>query len=233
MGWMGLAAAAIWPVVVLVMVLIFRGPLTELLSRLKSAHLPGGAVLRFNDEAPQLPDQVEALASSTLTPALASPIQSSQPSYQRSDGLSQLALLSPQFAINAAYVRLEDILLRLSAPYGQPQSTLIAVKSLSENGEIPEEFVSVLNELILLRNQAVRGPEAEISLQAATAYISSVERMVEILIRIEIDKALEAAKTRISITSWDTPPPDRGAASVGDLVETPGQTDTPRQQETQ
>lgn len=141
-----------WPLVVLVIVLIFRGELRKLLSRVRKGKV-GSAEFDFEKE-------MEALAETAPSVPFAPPPPEKV----------ERAVENPRASILEAWVRLEKTARHLAFEHhlfepGQGQNISLIARSLAKSGLVTGEDLALFNELRNARNYAVHelsfSPSAE------------------------------------------------------------------------
>lgn len=181
------ASSALWPIVVLIVVLILRRPLGDLVRNIRHATLPGGVEFDVGrlEEAAE-----EAVASEPLPPAQG---QQSLDAAPRADiagvtpDVAELAALSPAAVVMNSWRAIESSLRRLygvafaddETKRGRP-GPMAMISALRRGQFVSEPTFALLQELRRLRN-AVAHEDEEPHVGAALSYAESAEIAVHLL----------------------------------------------------
>jgi hypothetical protein len=176
MGWESLVSDLSWPVVVLIVFFVLRNPIALLIPKLRSIKGPGGWGFEFSEKAANAEERSKALAAPRMALQAG---ESEAPAWV--DELHQLADVSPRAAILEAFLRVEEQILRLAKPFGQPRGVTSAARRLADGGIVPRDVLAVLDDLTAMRNQAVHSSEFVIPPTAATSYVDAAANVVSAL----------------------------------------------------
>ncbi len=190
MNWMELTATIVkalaWPVVVVLALVLLRGPLGDLLERLKKIKTPGGVEGEFFKK-------LELEKKKTL--ALLAPPAASVPEV---DSLLKLVVESPRSAVDAAY-RLVDLSahdagLARGEPGGKHRrvSPPGVARTVQPEGALDNETKSAIDEVVLdkatqsmvdslrsLRDQAFHADESSVDPASAREYVQLAVALVQ------------------------------------------------------
>jgi hypothetical protein len=169
-----------WPSFAVITLAIFRKPLKELLPHLHHLKGPGGWEADFGAETAEAERKSEALVTAGATLRLEAP----EP-IEWVDRLRRLADFSPRGAVLEAFVKVEGQIVRLAAPYGQPRRGVgFTAQRLANADVIDRGLLSVIDDLVGIRNQATHSPEFAIPSSAAISYIDAAANVVKALEKI-------------------------------------------------
>lgn len=194
-----------WPLVVLILALLFRKDLAKLVARINAAKLPGGGELSFDKalrEAeevgteerksdvpralPPPPDEIEADESEA--------VPGPPPSVSRGDRLNQqelmaLARTSPSATVVLAFKQVEHALQRVAQEEGlesRPYQLGRIVDQLVQVGRIGRHDAALLHDLRQLRNAAAHHEAADIDYGGAVRYVRLVDDLLQRLARLVV-----------------------------------------------
>lgn len=173
-----------WPVLVLVVVFVFRKPIAELIPKLRSWEGPAGK-FDFGKQLAETEDSVDdAVEAAERTAALqteiagsASAVTPPPPAFEPS--LAVQANANPSFVVLSAWERLGATFADLAGAAGLPMRsrTVVAqVDDLRRRGVVNEDFVQAVTELRRLRNAVAHGQHNPTSGEAL-AYAESAEEL--------------------------------------------------------
>lgn len=153
-----LVKATAWPVIVLIVVLVFRGELSALFGRLRKGKI-GGAEFEFEDAVAEL------RADSVSIPEVRA---------------VDVAAVSdnPRTAVLEAWLRVEDCARTLAGAQGISPSLVAAarapvlIKAIVEKNLLSPEQVQLFHDLRRLRNQVASVREFSPSSESVVSYIS-------------------------------------------------------------
>jgi hypothetical protein len=170
--------ASAWPLAVVLMALLFRRELRALLARIKKGKV-GPAEFEFEEtvkelekEAAQLPGPPETLE-----------VPSAKVSLTTSE---------PRAAIMNAWLEVENALsslaqTRLGLPPGLARSPLPAIRAIQKAQLIEQHYLTLYNELRVLRNQAAHELDFNPSMDSVLSYVRLAKELTEVL-----EKAINA-----------------------------------------
>jgi len=95
--------------------------------------------------------------------------------------LENAASVDPRYAIRVAGIEIDQSLLRLAAPYGQPASAQIATSKLVEAKVIPKDLGAAVTELMRLRDRTQGSLEIPILASDASRFIQSARSVCTFL----------------------------------------------------
>lgn len=184
-----------WPVVALIIAVLFRKELTGILARLRNAKLPGGSEVSFD----RLLDEAEAESPTARPPALP-PAAEARPEELSPEGqgefspepqtfdrqyLSQIGKASPAAAIVIAFRYVENELLKaLGSTRFVPHAQ--ATKTLVERGRLSQPDAMLVRDLTALRNAAVHGGVQGLTYGDVVRYLRLIEDFLPRLVPREV-----------------------------------------------
>lgn len=169
-----------WPVVVLIIAIIFRKPIIQIIESL--------SYIRYKDFEAYFRrelSEIESKAQSVVLPSISDQIKQVE-----FNDLYQLASISPRASIMEAWIKIEkEILdaarrLSINIPYGKIPLTQI-IESLISKNVINKDFEIIYHKLRDLRNKAAHASDFELDYAEAERYIKLAFRIVQKLKSIE------------------------------------------------
>jgi hypothetical protein len=200
-----LIQALAWPVVILVLALVFRSQVKGLLSlpvqRLKAGPVEVVFGLKLAESETLLPP----LAAQTL-PAMAS----------IRDELKQLAEVEPGTAVLTAhdrlYERLREMVGKDDAPGPLPATAAAIAKIAGDRGGFTPELVKAIEEVTGLRNLVAHAGADSVTSEQALQYLGVVDRLLYLIRAAPYLSAATAATTLLQ------PPARAGEPAAGRQV---------------
>lgn len=187
----------VWPVLVMIIVLIFRKQLYTIIYRIEKASLPGGVSLILRQEvreAKQLSDKIEAAPPSKraknatripLTEVNARLLSLGlQPSPSGFDGLyyRNLAIQDPNLALAGLRIEVDITLKNLAKGFNvkatSGESSRRLAKRLHESNAISSEQMQLINKILSIGNLAVHG-STTVTFDEAISVIDAAEVVVD------------------------------------------------------
>jgi hypothetical protein len=177
-----------WPLVVIVLVVIFRKQLAHLIGRIKS-YKGLGQEVTFGERLADAENSVEEAASSV-------PVDKAEPGPVEVEPspLVQEAELNPSFVVIRSWGdvvkalnNLARIALRGWPSYGLQGYSPSALRDLQESGVVKPSFVTAVTELHDLRNKVAHGLHNPTPGEAVT-YANSASQLVSTAERIRLNK---------------------------------------------
>ncbi len=165
-----------WPIVILIIILIFRAHLISALKNLKSVKY-GDAEATFERE----------LAEATFTAqALETPeIETAKENTARINELIEMASTSPTGAIIEAWKDIEkaarDVVEKSGLPLAStPSRPYFNLQNfLSDHNLLPKAEIDTFRELRMIRNRAAHSNDFDISSDIARRYINLADRLID------------------------------------------------------
>jgi hypothetical protein len=154
--------AIAWPVVLLIVVLIFRKAIELLISRLKKGKFAGSEV------------EFESLLEEAERDAPAIPLESRQ---ALDPDVVALAENQPRSAVITAWLEIEHLIDELLIARGTPsdgphrRSPLLSIRAIEKLEAVPPEYIPLLQHLRGLRNEASHSREFEPSPDSIIRYL--------------------------------------------------------------
>lgn len=167
-----------WPSIVLAMVILLRKPIRDLLPLLKRAKYKD-LDLVFGKELSELDAKADQACLPPSVEPTALKLESAE-EWTFDEYISRLAAVSPRAAIAEAWRYVE---LALQRAYGRPEvatpsNTLRTARLLHMSGKLPQEAVSLIADLRVLRNRAVHAEDFELSTDEAIHFGRLAERII-------------------------------------------------------
>ena len=177
-----LVGSLAWPAAVVIVVIVFRNPIGEQLSRLAALRGPGGWSAEFRERIRQIETQAELLpAPSTYQPEeleFASDVQM----------LPQLAENFPQESIVESWLLVERSIRSAAARIGLDLSPIWpasrVAERLAEEGHIPRDLIGLIESLRTVRNIAAHSAKFDVPIDGAVSYAQAARSVAEVLERI-------------------------------------------------
>ena len=138
----------------------------------------------------------------------------------------QLANVDPKYAVLEAGKRLDQSVIRLASPFGQPASPLFATRLLAQAGVIPADLGPAITNLMTLRNQVDGSLDFQLSKAEAENFIRTVKKSCELLDALPIASAIAHAKFTVGFGGVPSPVASAGVqakftAGMGTLPDAP------------
>jgi hypothetical protein len=180
-----------WPLVLIIFILKFQGPLRNLLSkasRVKAA----GVELEFEERTRDVLDELSD-AQLPLPPA-------------EQTVLTELAKANPRLAINLSWARVRDASARLASAVGiSSQVTVRRIERLARRGYATEEMVSLAKTLKGTQTAVVSQPDVEPPRDLAEAFVAGALSLAQ---WFEKNAPIGRGTPRPSVPPSGTPPSD-------------------------
>lgn len=170
--------AVAWPAVVVGVLIWLRKPVENLATALRSAKIKD-IELSFENKLAEL--ECKAEVAKLPEPGEPPAWVSEDPSkWTFGDYIERLAIVSPRAAISEAWRHVETALREALRRIGRPlpRRTIDAARLLHEDGRLPQDAVSLVDDLRALRNQAVHAGEMDIDSQRAVEFGRLAERLI-------------------------------------------------------
>lgn len=179
-----LISSVVWPLVVVFIVIILRGPLRDLIAdlgrRLHIVKFPGGEA-EFSSELAEIK---EAADEANLPPSPVAP--PAGPLLLEVEGgerqWARLAELSPRAAVTEAWRQVEIVMQETARRYDIPEkesySALALIRALGKRQILTPDIFAIVHDLRGMRNTAAHGVRFEISRSDAEEYISLAKRVI-------------------------------------------------------
>lgn len=178
-----LVGSLAWPVVVIVLVYLFRGPLKTVVDgiakrvgHIKKLTGPGGVGVEFDDEVEQAAELASELPVPTAEDVEADDKQAARSA--RSIPL-ELAKIDPGAAVVAAYIPVGEAMRDYVEASGEKLGNRSPISFVRRDKALPSELRALLLDLAALRNAAAHRSDAEISYESAKTYVESAERAAQ------------------------------------------------------
>jgi hypothetical protein len=187
--------ALAWPLAALILALLFRAPLTAILSRLRKAGLPGGVSLDFQDEiqeAKQLSKEVEALPAPPDRPKMPAIPQTEATTRMMALGLKptssgldmsyyrDITQTDPTLALAGLRMEIEILARNLAVGFKLASKTSESIGSLlrrlHERGAITSEQMDLARRILDICNKTIHGQS--VTQHEALDVIDSAEVLV-------------------------------------------------------
>ncbi len=168
----GVLDAIAWPLVVLIIVRTFRKGLTRLISRLKKGKF-GGSEWEFES----LLEEAERDA----------PAPSPEAGLELDPAVVGLLETQPRGAVITAWLEIERLIDELSytksLPATRPQrkSPINAIRELERAQILPPDYIALLNDLRVLRNEAAHSRDFDPSPESVIRYLQLSSRVIKAL----------------------------------------------------
>lgn len=168
-----------WPVLILVIVLIFRRQIAGLIGRIRS-YEGLGQKLTFGDQLAETEDSVDAAVESIASSPDGTDAPT-RPALDSADPLAREAEENPSFAVIQGWEGLSRslqglITTALGPGRGTPKSIPRATRELERAGIVNDRFVQAVEELRQLRNKVAHGQHNP-SPGEAVAYVASAREL--------------------------------------------------------
>ena len=170
--------ALAWPLASLVIALLFRSPLSMILSRLRKASLPGGVSIYFQAEiaeAKQISREVQALPPPSDRPKRSAIPQTEANARMIALGLKptssgldmsyyrDIAESDPTLALAGLRIEIEVLANNLAAGFkldaGKARSVSSLLRRLRERGAITSEQMELAGRILTICNRAIHGQD--------------------------------------------------------------------------
>jgi len=166
--------ALAWPLATIVIVTIFRRPLTQLLPLLRRVKY-GDLEAEFERKIEEAKSEAAAVLPEVTRKALAPSADETR--------LIQLSEISPRAAVLEAFTGVELAAISAARKLGMPKAfprtlTYRALTFLEESGKVDHQLVTLLRDLRGLRNQAAHAPEFGLTTDAALQYVQIAEAVI-------------------------------------------------------
>jgi len=167
-----LTKAAAWPVATIILVVMFRGELRRLLSRIKKGKV-GSAEFEFENDVDKLVEQIATKAPVGEAVSLA-------------PATLQLATASPREALLNAWIEIEVALRSLAEKHdlltAQTKcNTTALIRTLAKAELLPQAYVPGFIALRRLRNTAAHEVDFSPSEEAILSYLEIAEELKQIV----------------------------------------------------
>lgn len=166
-----------WPLVVLIVSLVFKNSLVDALEHLASLKLPGGVEATFEREI----KAVEVTAEE-IEPPKDNVAKANQ---AKITSLIEMAATSPTGAIVEAWKEVEAAARRVAETSGisltaTPSRPYFNLQSFLQRNELlPPAEIDMFRELRLLRNRAAHSQDADITTEHARRYVRLAEKLID------------------------------------------------------
>lgn len=161
-----IAGSLAWPITVIVALLIFRAPITRLISRLRTLKGAGMEVSTEEMIQDELPDRAPPADAAEIDP-WGSPIDTIVTSW-----------VKVEKAVRDAVIRAN----LNSGSTGAPYATVLSnADQLRKAGLIQPELRPLISDLARIRNQAIHSPEEPVSRAALKQFVANAEWAISML----------------------------------------------------
>lgn len=194
-GWLDFIASLIgslaWPLVILALAILYRGPITYVLKNLREAKWGGNSVTigMQIDEAEEAAREVEAVVPSEAVDT--TPINAHEEQEELSTQKNRMLAQEPGLMVLQQWAMIESKLAEISAPHfrldeqHRPANAMRITRELARRGLIPSEVVDLIGELRHIRNSVAHGQYATVSRLDALRFVELSQRVQQLLAAVE------------------------------------------------
>ena len=180
MDWLTFVAKIIgsfaWPFVIIIFVILFRRTIRKLLLNIRGIKYKDFE-MRFERKL----DEIESRVKEVFIPLEETEVPMDELETTISDSVEQLALISPRASVTEAWRQIEKAIIE-SIQYTRkpiPHRSKDLMKSLAKANLLPKEAISLLDEMRILRNEAVHASELDLEPRQAIEYGRLAEQIIK------------------------------------------------------